>query len=46
MAKRKSWREKLADNKDLPKVDEMPERLRERWAQARWPFPRRRKWTR
>ena len=28
---RKSWREKLADRKGLPRVEKIPERLRKRW---------------
>ena len=32
MAKlRKSWREKLADSKDLPKVQEVTETMSQRW---------------
>jgi alkylated DNA nucleotide flippase Atl1 len=29
--KRKSWQEKLADSKDLPKVVEIKEKMRKRW---------------
>jgi len=28
---RKSWREKLADSKGLPRVERIPDRMRERW---------------
>ena len=31
MKKRKSWREKLADSKDLPKVEAIPEKLSKSW---------------
>ncbi len=31
MAKRKTWLEKLADSKDLPKVTKLSGKLRERW---------------
>ncbi len=35
MAKRKmSWREKLADDKDLPKVIKISERLSKRWGEG------------
>ena len=29
--KRKSWREKLADNKDLPRVEPIPEKMQSQW---------------
>lgn len=29
--KKKSWREKLADSKDLPRVEPIPEKMRSRW---------------
>ena len=31
MKTRKSWREKLADNKDLPRVEKIPEGMRKVW---------------
>lgn len=31
MARRKSWREKLANNKDLPRVERIPDRMSRRW---------------
>ena len=31
MKMRKSWREKLADSKDLPKVVEVNEKMSQRW---------------
>ena len=31
MKQRKSWREKLDDSKDLPKVERIPERMKARW---------------
>jgi len=31
MPKRKSWREKLQDNKGLPKVEEITEKMSKRW---------------
>lgn len=31
MAKKKSWREKLADSKDLPKVVEINDKMSKRW---------------
>jgi hypothetical protein len=31
MAKKKTWREKLADSKDLPKVVEINEKMSKRW---------------
>lgn len=34
MAKKKSFREKLADGKGLPKVEPMPERMRPRWGEG------------
>ncbi len=29
--KRKSWREKLADSKELPRIVEVNEKMRQRW---------------
>lgn len=34
MKTRKSWREKLADNKDLPRMLEVKGKLRARWGQG------------
>lgn len=34
MAKRRSWREKLFDDKDLPKVVPIPEKMLERWGKG------------
>ena len=31
MSTKKSWREKLADNKDLPKVVEITDKMSKRW---------------
>jgi len=31
VTKKKSWTEKLADNKDLPKVEKIPDKMSERW---------------
>jgi hypothetical protein len=31
MKTRKSWREKLEDSKDLPKVERIPERMKAKW---------------
>ena len=31
MGRKKSWREKLADSKDLPKVAEITEKMSKRW---------------
>lgn len=31
MRTRKTWREKLADSKDLPKVEPIPDRMSQRW---------------
>ncbi|MBA7663676.1 hypothetical protein ES703_71723 [subsurface metagenome] len=31
MKSRKSWREKLADSKDLPKVAEITDKMSKRW---------------
>jgi alkylated DNA nucleotide flippase Atl1 len=39
MRKRKSWREKLADSKDLPKVEPIGGRLRERWGSGTVAIP-------
>ena len=39
MPKRKSWREKLADNKDLPKVVEISDGLSQRWGTGTCAIP-------
>lgn len=35
----KSWKEKLADSKDLPRVQEIPERMRAKWGQGTLVIP-------
>jgi alkylated DNA nucleotide flippase Atl1 len=37
--KRKSWREKLADRKDLPRVEPIPEKMRTRWGEGTLVIP-------
>jgi hypothetical protein len=37
--KRKSWQEKLADSKDLPKVVEIKEKMRKRWGDRDMCYP-------
>ena len=39
MAPRKSWREKLADSKDLPKVVEIDEKMSKRWGTGTMVIP-------
>jgi alkylated DNA nucleotide flippase Atl1 len=39
MAKRKSWREKLADDKDLPKVVKITGRMTKRWGKGTCAIP-------
>jgi alkylated DNA nucleotide flippase Atl1 len=39
MAKRKTWREKLADSKDLPKVVKIPEKMSKRWGRGTVAIP-------
>lgn len=39
MARKKSWREKLADDKDLPKVIKIGERLSQRWGEGTCVIP-------
>jgi hypothetical protein len=39
MAKRKSWREKLKDDKDLPKVVPLTGKMRERWGAGTMAIP-------
>jgi hypothetical protein len=38
-AKRKSWREKLADNKGFPKVSRIDARMSKRWGQGTFVIP-------
>ena len=39
MSTRKSWREKLADSKDLPRVETVTPRLRARWGEGTFVIP-------
>jgi alkylated DNA nucleotide flippase Atl1 len=39
MKPKKSWREKLADDKDLPKVGEVTGKLSKRWGEGRFVIP-------
>ena len=39
MARRKTWREKLADDKDLPRVIEMDGRLSKKWGEGTCVIP-------
>jgi len=39
MKQRKSWREKLEDSKDLPKVETIPERMTAKWGQGTLVIP-------
>jgi hypothetical protein len=39
MKPKKSWREKLADDKDLPKVCEVTGKLTKRWGEGRFVIP-------
>jgi alkylated DNA nucleotide flippase Atl1 len=39
MKVRKSWREKLADSKDLPRVQTIPDRLKARWGEGTFVIP-------
>ena len=40
MAKtRKSWREKLADDKGLPKVEEVTDKMSKRWGTGKFVIP-------
>jgi hypothetical protein len=36
---KKSWREKLADDKDLPKVCEVDGKMTKRWGEGRFVIP-------
>jgi len=35
MKTKKSWREKLADSKDLPRIEVVPERMKSKWGERR-----------
>jgi len=37
--KRKSWQEKLADSKDLPKIKKIDERMSKRWGEGTFVIP-------
>ena len=39
MKKRKSWREKLDDSKDLPKVEKIPANMKTRWGSGTFVVP-------
>lgn len=39
MKSKKSWKEKLYDSKDLPKVEKVPARLRPRWGTGTFVIP-------
>ncbi|HEX3281129.1 MAG TPA: methylated DNA-protein cysteine methyltransferase [Pyrinomonadaceae bacterium] len=39
MKQRKTWREKLSDSKDLPKVLDIPDRLRAKWGTGNFVIP-------
>ena len=39
MARKKTWQEKLADNKDLPKVKPIPEKMQKRWGDGTLVIP-------
>ena len=39
MRQRKTWKEKLADSKDLPKIQEIPERLKGKWGSGDFVIP-------
>ena len=39
MAQRKSWREKLADSKDLPRVEKITEKMSKRWGSGTFVIP-------
>lgn len=36
---KKSWREKLADDKDLPKICEVTGKMSKRWGEGRFVIP-------
>ncbi len=39
MKRKKSWREKLADSKDLPKIQEVTEKMSQRWGTGTFVIP-------
>ncbi len=39
MGKKKTWREKLADSKDLPKVEEVTETMSQKWGTGKFVIP-------
>jgi alkylated DNA nucleotide flippase Atl1 len=39
MKPKKSWREKLADSKDLPRVEVIPERMKTKWGEGTLVIP-------
>jgi hypothetical protein len=39
MKQRKTWKEKLADNKDLPKTLNTPDRLKAKWGRGKFVIP-------
>lgn len=39
MKARKSWREKLEDSKDLPRVERIPDRMKAKWGQGSLVIP-------
>ena len=39
MKQRKTWKEKLADSKDLPKVQDIPDRLKQKWGEGNFVIP-------
>jgi len=39
MKPRKSWREKLADSKDLPRVEVIPDRMKAKWGEGTLVIP-------
>ena len=39
MKERKTWKEKLADSKDLPKILEIPDRLKAKWGSGNFVIP-------
>jgi alkylated DNA nucleotide flippase Atl1 len=39
MSKKKTWREKLADSKDLPKIEEVTETMRRKWGTGKFVIP-------
>ncbi len=39
MKQRKTWKEKLADSKDLPKILDIPDRLKAKWGRGNFVIP-------